>query len=348
VTARVSGGNMIRARYLAGCDGAHSVARHGTGLKFKGAPYPQDFILADVKIDWERPEDQLALFLARKGLIAAFPFGRGLFRLIASRSGARASRRELRHAEIGAGQQAEDPPKLEEFEEAFARFTPFRPRLHDPKWLARFRLHHRAAERYSRGRVFLAGDAAHIHSPVGGQGMNTGIQDAANLGWKLAMVIRGEGDERLLDSYDAERRPIGRRLLHFTDRAFAIATIHTPVIAAVRDFVLAIMIPRIMSSRERRRRAFRFVSQLAIRYDKSPIVGKGAGWRAPDAPLNVDGKETTLFELTRELRHHVVIFRGDTVRIDDIEAVDARGIARRRYGVTGSARFVIRPDGYVQ
>ena len=151
-------------------------------------------------------------------------------------------------------------------------------RLRDPKWLTHFRLHHRQATHYRAGRVFLAGDAGHIHSPVGAQGMNTGIQDAWNLGWKLALVSSGAAHPKLLESYEAERWPVGRALLRYTDRIFSVfvrSMSDSRLVVWSRREVVARVLPRILSSKRLRTFAFQFISELAIRYRKSVLVTEG-------------------------------------------------------------------------
>lgn len=203
----------IRARYVVGCDGAHSAVRHAaSNIKFLGAAYPQEFMLADVHIsDTNLPLDRVVISFG-KGVVLIFPMEGDLIRLVVSGSG----------LQIGDPAGRKDPV-LEDLLPYFESFLPpGRGTLHNPQWLARFRLHHRAVDHYREGRLFLAGDAAHIHSPMGGQGMNTGMQDAVNLAWKLAAVIRPSkdaptvdgklpretnDDEALLDSYHAERWP---------------------------------------------------------------------------------------------------------------------------------------------
>jgi hypothetical protein len=250
--------------------------------------------------------------------------------------------------------------------------------LRDSRWLARFRLHHRAANHCSAGRAFVAGDAAHIHSPAGGQGMNTGLQDAANLAWKLALVLRGHAPEGFLDSYEAERLPVGRRLLRTTDRLFAGTAARGPVSLALAGFLLP-RIGRIALGQPRLAvRGFRFISQLEIAYPSSPVVdearprfrgGPRAGHRAPDAPVRRDDTKTTLFSLCTGAAHHLLVFGGDSVdalrtlaaeHLGDVRAhhitrsprirdawLDESGEAHRRYGITESGYYLIRPDGYI-
>ena len=183
--------------------------------------------------------------------------------------------------EVGAEINPTDRPQLtlEELQRIADISVPIPLRLRDPDWLANFRLHHRQAEHYRSGRFFLAGDAAHVHSPAGGQGMNTGLQDAWNLGWKLGLVVRGVGKQGLLDSYEAERLPVGRFLLRYTDRLFAgFARVAKGgwVARIVRAVFVGIILPRAMSSPKRRARAFRILSQLGIRYRSSPIVERAS------------------------------------------------------------------------
>lgn len=309
VTAKVrgpAGEERIRARYLIGCDGAHSLVRKAAGLSFEGAPYPQEFLLADAELTWDLTPNEIHLFLGREGILIVFPLkGRSHYRVMASR---------LADEIEGA------PPTAEEFE-TLAREIGGHPLTIDrAHWLSRFRLHHRGVDRYRAGRIFVAGDAAHIHSPAGGQGMNTGIQDAWNLAWKLAEVVKGHAPDALLDSYHDERWPVGQRLLHFTDRIFSVSASRNPLITAARNFAAPRIIPRVLARPERRAWAFRFISQLGIRYRDSAAVydarqsdeGRAppcAGDRAPDAPGDdAAGAPSTLFEALRGVTHHLVAF----------------------------------------
>ena len=170
------------------------------------------------------------------------------------------------------------PVSLDELQALADRATGRQLRLGDPVWATAFRLHHRHAFSYRSGRVFLAGDAAHIHSPAGAQGMNTGIQDAANLGWKLGLVVRGHAPDDLLDSYDAERRPVGESVLRFTDRAFTAATSTNPVVRGVRSRLVPRLLPMALHFRLGRAPAFRTISQLGVSYRPIPPYGPAAGW----------------------------------------------------------------------
>jgi 2-polyprenyl-6-methoxyphenol hydroxylase-like FAD-dependent oxidoreductase len=300
------------ARYIVGADGAHSEVREAAGLSFEGDAYPQDFVLTDVDLDWAGEDDRLYFFLSRKGLLAAFPLaGPSTHRLVASRA---------EEVPSDAGD-----PTLEEFQRLANELSSIPMRLHDPSWLSRFRLHHRGVDRYRAGRAFVAGDAAHIHSPAGGQGMNTGIQDAYNLAWKLALVVEGRAPDSFLDSYHEERYPVGQRLLRTTDRIFNVAATHNPLLISLRNLLLPRILPWLLGERSRRARAFRFISQLGIKYPDSPIVGEelggtdrafrrgpAAGHRAPDGPLRLaaDGRQVSLFSRLRGIPHHLLLFAG--------------------------------------
>jgi hypothetical protein len=259
-------------------------------------------------------------------------------------------------------------------------------RLRDPVWLTHFRLHHRQARKYRDGRMFLAGDAAHIHSPVGGQGMNTGIQDAWNLGWKLALVAQGRASDELLDSYQAERWPVGRQLLRYTDRIFSLLTrvmSANRIAAWFRGAVVARAVPWVFRSPRLRGRAFAFVSELGISYRRSAAPGEGtprlpagprAGDRLPDAAVIRNGGRSHLQREVAGPRYHLLLCgeptgwnaqqieavksqHADLVAIhhlarqgsDDV-LVDPSGEALSRLGVGGAdaaAQYLVRPDGYV-
>jgi hypothetical protein len=312
-------------------------------MHFEGAAYPQEFLLADVRAAGIPDDGQLRFLLGKHGLVVVFPLTEGYVRFVISRADAPKSDRD---------------PTLDEIETMMREYWPEPARLSEPRWLQRFRLHHRAVDRYPNGRLFVAGDAAHVHSPAGGQGMNTGLQDAANLGWKLALALRGLGGEALLDSYHDERWPISQRLLTFTDRLFSVGASANPWIIGLRNFFLPRLAPQVVGEPKLRTMLFRFVSQLGVRYRKSPMIdqqgrfaaGPHPGDRAPDAPL----EGGTLFARLAQSHHQLLVFGGDpprlpaglpplvTHRIDD----GAR-VAFERYGVEKSALYLVRPDGYI-
>jgi 2-polyprenyl-6-methoxyphenol hydroxylase-like FAD-dependent oxidoreductase len=323
--------DRVAERFIIGADGAHSTVRHLAGMTFEGAAYPQDFMLADVFLDWNEPHGRLHFFLGAEGLLAVLPLReQNLYRLIATRRDVAAD--------------APDPT-LEEFQSIWNDFSPLASRLHDPRWLVRFRLHHRGVDRYRSGRIFLAGDAAHIHSPAGGQGMNTGIQDSINLGWKLAMVLRGHAHEGLLDSYHEERHPVGQNLLRTTDRLFRIAASQSRVLLGLRNFIAPRVAPFLLRTPARRARAFRFISQLGIEYGESSIVGETGSWRGGPAA----GHRAPPLDGLRGVRHHLLAF-GAAAPALGVDWIDVHELpnAPTHYDVpNGKAFYLVRPDGYV-
>ena len=212
---------QTRFRYVVGCDGAHSAVRHALGIRFEGDAYPMTFMLGDVHIAWDllRGMALRALRLVEggpPGMFIAIPLpepGRYRVSMLAPA--------ELTSAEgSDHGIQSEARgPDLDDIQAVADDLVPGRPRLSGLRWSSTFRISMRLAEHYGQGRVLIAGDAAHIHPPTGGQGMNTGIQDAYNLAWKLALVIKGEAPEGLLDSYETERRPVGAEVVARTRAA---------------------------------------------------------------------------------------------------------------------------------
>lgn len=292
----------IKARYVVGCDGSHSFVRKTMDLPFMGAVYPQDFILADVHMTWPHP-DMLSIFMGAYGFVGVFTLPNFIYRLICTRP-----------SHLGA----EEEPTIDDFRESLRQLVPGEVEIRDEIWITRFRLSHRCVDSYRKGRMFLAGDAAHIHSPAGGQGMNTGMQDAINLGWKLARVLREEKPDSYLDSYNEERRRIGTNLLARTDRMFEIMSTTNPLWLFVRNWILPWTIPWAMGNRERRAARFRFVSQLGIRYRRSSIVGTGSGFegrlrggdRVPDGIIKYGDEEQRLHELLVGPSYHLLLFSG--------------------------------------
>src|SRR4029078_1397082 len=214
VTAKVKNQSgelhAISAKYLVGCDGPRSPVRHGVGLSFEGSTFERLFYVADVFIDWTFPHDALHVCIAENGVVAFFPMpGDRRWRI------------------VGAFPEGHDKDEgeilYEEIEQRIKQEAEIDLDITRVDWFSVYKVHTRHVESFSSGRCFLAGDAPHIHTPAGGQGMNTGIQDAYNLAWKMALVLRGSAAARLLGFYNEERMPPARRLLQTTDRMFNIA-----------------------------------------------------------------------------------------------------------------------------
>ncbi|MEW6145146.1 MAG: FAD-dependent monooxygenase [Thermodesulfobacteriota bacterium] len=304
---------LIDCTYIAGCDGAHSTARHVLGFEFKGAPYPNYWLLADCDLDWRYPLHHMSVFIHPLGVTAYFPLYSDRGRLMF----------ELPDAPVDeemAEPAIEDVRRLMDEREIDYRS------VRNPNWLAYFKLHHRMVDKYGEGRVFLSGDAAHIHSPMGGQGMNTGIQDACNLAWKLALVLKGRSPESLLDSYNAERHRVGKGVVSLTDMATKMVGIHNPVLAAIRNKLVGTL-SKLDPVQEK---LLTTLSQIEINYRESPIVGERwyqpdaiegyhnyrrdleAGERVKDYALtSLDGKTSLrLYGLLRDTRHKLLLFSG--------------------------------------
>lgn len=209
VTATMAGGEIVRARYLVAADGMHSVVREQAGIGFTGDSYQESFVLADLQMDWPLPREEVTIYFAPAGLMLVAPLpGDRQFRIVATTADApEHPDRAYLQALLGARGPRRQPAVVTE-----------------AGWGSRFHIHHRLADRYREGRILLAGDAAHVHSPAGGQGMNTGIQDAVALAGRLAAVVRDGGSEGELDRYEAERRPVAARVVALTDRMTRAAT----------------------------------------------------------------------------------------------------------------------------
>ncbi len=259
--------------WLLGCDGAHSAVRHGLALEFRGEAEGNDWMLADVRLegDGRPPEDEILPYLHRDGPFVIFPIPGGRSRVIAM---------------VGKTDHAHPrpDPTLPEVQAMIDSRTGGGFRATDPVWLSNFRINERKVAHYRRGRVFLAGDAAHVHSPAGGQGMNTGMQDAVALAWRLALVVRGEGAAGLLDSYSAERSAVGDMVLRNASRLTTWRPCRTPPLQAARNLAIRVLLgfPAV------RHRMATQMSETAIGYPESPLSeGSGAGARL--APTDYDG-----------------------------------------------------------
>ena len=214
----------VSADWLAGCDGAHSCVRHGVGAPFTGEAMRSDWMLADIHMTgYPRPDSEMSIYWHRDGAFVIFPISPGRYRVIADLP--------------FSGGEHPPTPTLEEVQAIIDRRGPGGLKAFDPIWLSGFRINERKVADYRHGRVFLAGDAAHVHSPAGGQGMNTGMQDAFNLAWKLALVVRGNCGDGLLDSYSAERSAIGDKVLKTAGRLTVVGTLKNPVAQTLRNMV---------------------------------------------------------------------------------------------------------------
>jgi 2-polyprenyl-6-methoxyphenol hydroxylase-like FAD-dependent oxidoreductase len=246
----------VKARWLVGCDGAHSLVRHQLGVAFDGKPQGDDWFLADVQLEGEGapPQDEVTIFLHRDGLFAVFPMPGGRSRVIGT-----------------VGKTDPDHPRANPTLDAVQALADGRTgggfQVTQPVWLSTFRVHERKVAEYRHGPIFLAGDAAHIHSPAGGQGMNTGMQDVINLAWKLAMVTKGDAAPSLLDSYSPERSAVGDMVLHNATRLTDMAKLSNHAAQAVRDVAMRFA----MGLHTVRDRMAKEMSETGIAYAETPL-----------------------------------------------------------------------------
>jgi 2-polyprenyl-6-methoxyphenol hydroxylase-like FAD-dependent oxidoreductase len=245
---------VVRASFIAGCDGVHSKVREVTGADFPGGTYEHTFYVADVVATGPVINGDLNLALDDADFLAVFPMrGEGGARLIGTVESDRDDR-QFRWEDV-----SQDILRRLEIE------------IKTVNWFSTYRVHHRVASFFRKGRAFLLGDAAHVHSPVGGQGMNTGIGDAVNFAWKLDAVLRHGTSESILDTYEPERIRFARSLVKTTDRVFAFVNKRSGFATAVRTRLVPFVLPKLFKSRVIRRAAFRLVSQTRITYRKSPL-----------------------------------------------------------------------------
>jgi 2-polyprenyl-6-methoxyphenol hydroxylase-like FAD-dependent oxidoreductase len=345
----------ITARYVAGCDGSRSAVRELSGIAFPGAPYEHAFFVADTEAIGPMVEDELNVFLWRSGFHLYFPMkGTNRWRVIGI----------LPNELLGKSDVAFDDliPALVHVGGRGLSFTAC-------QWFSTYRIQHRCTERFRDRRCFLLGDAAHIHSPMGGQGMNTGLQDAYNLAWKLALVLANRADQTLLDTYEAERRPFAQRLLATTDRAFRIVVSESWLAGMLRIHV----VPRVAAFAMRRasvqRAAFLTLSQIGIRYRESalsqtlaavPENAPRAGDRFPwlRVKFHPQGPREDLFQKLDDTRFTLLVIGqpapsaatlggGDLLEVHAVPSDIENGRALAAASIPSPSYYVLRPDGHI-
>jgi 2-polyprenyl-6-methoxyphenol hydroxylase-like FAD-dependent oxidoreductase len=327
-----------KADWLIGCDGAHSMVRHLVGVPFIGKTFEQSFVAGNVRMQWEFPPDEAHAFLHRGNTIAFFPMPDPFrYRLVVT---------------YQPGEAPQGEVTLEEIQRDVDAFgCPAGARASEPAWLDRFLVDQRRVEQYVSGRVILAGDAAHLHTFVGAQGMNAGIQDAFNLAWKLALVVKGQAGAQLVESYGQEREQVSKGLLAATGWAARLATLHQPVLTGVRNFLA----PRITALPRAQRLLVNALAELNISYRHSPIVGDApregsrdraclrAGDRAPDGPVWTFDRNAPhrLFEFLSGTRHTLLVFSQQQSEADakalDLVLTDVRDLVDIRQIVRGTS-----------
>ena len=303
VTVKRSSENTeeIKGKYLVACDGAKSLVRHKLGIGFGGSTFERLFYVADVKIDWKFSHDALVVNLSKDNLTAFFPMvGDDRFRIVGT---------------FPEGHEGEEGEVLyEEIEQQIVKDTDIKLDISRVNWFSVYKVHSRAVERFSEKNIFLAGDSAHIHTPAGAQGMNTGIQDGYNLAWKLALVIKEKASEQILDSYNDERLENARRLLQTTDQIFRLGASPEWYISFFRVYVFPYLANLALSLDVVKRAIFPLVSQIGISYRHSSLsedktnFGVKAGDRMPY--LVIDG--ASVYDRLREPKFHLITFADGT------------------------------------
>jgi 2-polyprenyl-6-methoxyphenol hydroxylase-like FAD-dependent oxidoreductase len=355
VTVRVKAGDAqsqtIEGKYLVGCDGPRSLVRHSLGLAFAGSTFERLFYVADVQIDWKFSHDALTVCLAPHGVVAFFPMpGEKRWRIVgAFPEGHEKDERDIIYEEIEAQIKKEAQLELD---------------ITRVDWFSTYKVHTRHVDKFSAGRCFVAGDAAHIHTPAGGQGMNTGIQDAYNLAWKLALVLKHSANEQILDTYNEERLPNAKRLTATTDRMFNLAAGKDWFVGLIRTTIFPPLAKYILSIEAVRKKFFILISQIGISYRAGSLSmheadGSGgddefevkAGDRMPY--FEIDGQ--SVYEKLNAPRFHLLTFSdGDTGATEAgyAELIDRHSVALypnvvEIFGSDKSFNLLLRPDNYI-
>jgi 2-polyprenyl-6-methoxyphenol hydroxylase-like FAD-dependent oxidoreductase len=339
----------VEAQYLVACDGSKSSVRTGLGLKFEGSTYERLFYVADVNLKWEFPHDMLTACVARDRSTAFFPMqGEDRYRIV----GVFPEDSDKKEGEI----------LYEEIEKQIAEDTQIELDIYKVNWFSTYKVHSRRVNQFSSGRCFLAGDSAHIHSPVGAQGMNTGIQDGYNLAWKLAMVLRGEADAKILDSYDEERGAVAKRLLETTDRMFDLLMDPAWLLSFTRRFIFPRVANFIVSLDSVNQFIFPLISQTGIQYRESALSAETsddfevkAGDRMPY--FLSDGK--SVYDSARAPKFHLLVFSNEPEAgtseeiaqqfgdVLDYHTFAINDEVKEIFGTDKPFSVLLRPDNYI-
>ncbi|MEM8529421.1 MAG: FAD-dependent monooxygenase [Chloroflexota bacterium] len=360
----------IDTRYVIGADGANSLVRRLSNVDFPGTTYAPTAFLADVVLDPPPDASTIQLNLANGGFVGILALGEGRYRLFGALS--------PKYAAAFQSQNEGRTVSIEDLQRWFEEYFYMSNRITRADWTSIYRIHHRLADHFRSERIFLLGDAAHIHAPAGGQGMNLAIGDAFNLGWKLALVLRNEVHEEVLDSYEIERRPVAQTILRGADRGFELEATQNSIIELFRLYVLPSIINGVARFRAVRGVIFQLFSQTWINYRSSPVVkttqrvrqqkGICAGDRAPHGMFQ-DGlnRGLSIFALLCGPDHHLLVFEGlqsavphtelvnvlqtllDTYRIKiQIHTITQSNCElHMRYHMTSPGIVLVRPDGHI-
>lgn len=358
---------LVTSEWLIASDGANSLVREKCGLHFPGEDLTEQFMVADATIDFSfMPKDEMHLFFDKGTMLAAFPLGENKYR-------------------VAANLHLDYPRKLftqREVIEIVQERAHGKYYVTNVSWISPFWIHGKVVEHMRHGSIFLVGDAAHIHSPAGGQGMNTGLQDAHNLAWKLALVIQGHAKKELLETYHQERYPIVKEVVKQSDDLTKMALFDTKFLSKLRTFCQRFSHDSAAASKK----IGMWITQLDIRYQHSLAIDEQSkvntkapqpGARAPDVMIN---KATTLFHSFNNSQHNILFFAGSSTsqnlipQINDVQQqlskmdstlvklwiisphsignldnviLDEKAVIHERYQVKNVAVYIIRPDGYI-
>ena len=342
----------IKAKYLVGCDGAKSTVRDALGLEFQGSTFERVFYVADAQVDWKFSHDALHICLSKDSLLVFFPLkGEQRYRIVGT------------FPEEFAKEEGDI--LYEEIEHRIKEEAKLELDIHDVEWFSTYKVHTRHVSKFSEGRCFLAGDAAHIHSPAGAQGMNTGIQDGYNLAWKMVLVLKGKTDEKLLKTYNEERLENAKNLLQTTDRMFQFAAGSEWFLAFLRTNVLPSVAKYILSFDTVKNFIFPLVSQIGINYRHGSMSKHAgdenfkvkAGDRIPY--FLVDGK--SIYDNLHQPKFHWLVFSNtqndfQTLKTElesqytelvDFNAIPLYPQVAEVFGTDKSFNVLLRPDNYI-
>ncbi|HRH44893.1 MAG TPA: FAD-dependent monooxygenase [Pyrinomonadaceae bacterium] len=353
VTAQIKDANgesqTIEAKYLVGCDGAKSPVRHLLDLKFEGSTFERIFYVADAQVDWKFSHDALQVCLAKHGVVAFFPMpGENRYRIVG------AFPEEF--------SKDEGDVLYEEIEEQIKLEANLDLNISKVNWFSTYKVHTRHVENFRKGRCFLAGDSAHVHTPAGGQGMNTGIQDGYNLAWKLAYVLQGKADEKMLETYNSERLENAKNLLKTTDRMFNFLAGDAWFTNLIRDHIFPRLMGTALSIEAVRKEFFRTISQIGINYRRhvlSQHIGDEdfnvkAGDRLPYFLVN----GASIFDNLREPKFHLLVFSDGESDFHEIKNnVESKTFdfhlipiypqVEEIFGSEKPFMILLRPDNYI-
>lgn len=352
VRTAARGSQIVEAKFLVGCDGPKSLVRHSLGLSFEGSSFERIFYVADAQIDWDLTHDALHICFSKHSFVVFFPL-----------------KGDKRYRIVGVLPEGFDKDEsdilYEEIESRIKDETKLELDIHDVEWFSTYKVHTRHVERFSEGRAFLAGDAAHVHTPAGAQGMNTGIQDGYNLAWKMALVLQDRCDQKLLEAYNEERLENAKHLLKTTDRIFDFAAGTDWLLEFLRSSVLPPIAKYIFSLDAVKKFAFPLLSQTGINYRHSSLSNHAgdenfevkAGDRMPY--FLADGK--SVYDRLSDPKFHWLVFSSGQADVEtpnagledqsagliDFHALPLDAHVSQIFGTNKSFSVFLRPDNHI-